>query len=116
MPILDKKNLIFLALGAFLMFIYHWNWVKTNETNTSKLIKNFKETYETQRGITESYEAILQKLSYCSASPDDYSCSFDEVYNLAKDSTEIRNKLIDRLEILNKETEVIMVKFPQSTQ
>lgn len=111
MPILDKKNLIFLALGAFLMYIYHWNWVQTNETNTNKLIRNFKETYETQRGITESYEAILQKLSYCSVSYDDPHCSFDEVFNLAKESTEIRNELIGRLEILNEETEVIMVKF-----
>lgn len=114
MMVFKRKELIITAafiLGAFLMFVYHWNWVKTNEANTKELIKNFQDIYQTQRGITESYEAILQKLSYCSISPDDPTCSFDEVFNLAKDSTEIREDLIERLNDLNKQTEAIMYRF-----
>ncbi len=111
MPSISKKNLIFLALGASLVFLYHLQWVKSNEINTSKLIKNFREIYETQKGITESYESILQKLSYCSVSPDDPHCSFDEVFNLAKESTEIRNKLILRLNDLNNSTETMITEF-----
>lgn len=115
MQILSKQNLLFLVIGMLLMFIYHVNSVKTNEDNTSKLINNFRDTYETQRGVAESYEVILTKLSYCSFNIEESSCSFDEMLKLAKISSESREDLINQLTELNKETETLISKLPHKT-
>lgn len=106
-----KIAVVAFIIGVGLMYLYHLSAVKENRDNTNLLISNFNETYETQRGITESYETILHKLSFCSVSSDDPSCSFDEMFNLAKDSTDVREDLVNHLNDLNQETQVIMAKF-----
>jgi hypothetical protein len=103
--------LVACIIGAVAMYLYTLSSTKETEKNTELLISNFHETYETQKGITESYEAILHKLSYCSVESNDASCSFDEVFTLAKDSTEIRNDLIEKLSKLDTETEAIIRNY-----
>lgn len=95
------------------MYLFNLNWILTSKYNVERIVSNSRETYEIQNKLIDNYKRSFEQLYICimaakdECDPNKTSQKFQNIYNE-------RQQLTTQLNALNKETESIIGKFPQT--
>ena len=112
---LTKKEIfiaiIFFIVGVITMYSYNLNWTLKTKTLTEELVDNFRETYNIQRDLSLNYSNSYDTLVNC-LFVEKNNCKMEEKLKEFEKISSEREQLKNQLEQKNKETEMIMSKFP----